>query len=157
MPITTASVGADLLLLGLLDGRLLLLDAQGRIDLELTPGESRVPIVVAAALAPAGDRLAAVSGLDPQRLSVLEKREGRWMPLWSHSLDTDLRREALLRFTADGRFLLFEGRESVGVLDLLQRREARLAHSGRLAGLTVGGSAPAGGTRAGPRAARRPS
>ena len=145
-PITTAAVGAEGVLLGLLDGRLLLADGQGRTDLELAPGVSRVSIVVGAALAPAGDRLAAISGLDPQRLSVLEKREGRWTPLWTRDIGTDLRREALLRFTEDGRFLLFEGEGSVGVLDLLQKRETRVPHAGRLVELTAGALPAAGGS-----------
>ncbi len=141
-PITTAALAADGVLLGLMNGRLLLVNGQGRLDLELAPAGSRIPIALGSAVSPGGDRVAAIVGIGPQRLNVLERREGRWAPVWTRSLDGDQRREMMLRFTEDGRFLLYERQGGVGVLDLAQKREVFLPHAGRLTGLTGGGQPP---------------
>ncbi len=137
-PITTAALSAEGALIGLQDGRLLLVNPQGKTDLELAAAGSRIPILLGSAASPAGGRMAAVSGIDPQRLTVLEKKEGRYTPVLTRRLDSDLRREVMLQFTENGRFLLCEGQEALEVLDLAQKRQTRIPLPGRLVAMTGG-------------------
>ncbi len=149
-PITTLALSGGECAVGLLDGTLKLLDAGGRIAQEFQPEASRIPVILGAALAPRG--LAVLSGIDPQRLTILERRGGQYAPVESLPTGSDLRREALMRFTADGRFLAYETDGGLALRDLHRGTEAALP--GRLLalasadeGLVAVGSREAEGSR----------
>ncbi len=126
-PMTTLALGGGQCAVGLLDGTLKLLDSEGRIAQDFQPEPSRIPVILGAALSPG--RLAVLSGIDPQRLTILERRGAQYAPLESLATGSDLRREALLDFTADGRFLAYETESGLALRDL--RRGASSALPGR--------------------------
>ena len=134
-PISTLNLHQDECLVGLLDGTLKLIDKQGAIRQELEPGGSRIPVILASAVSPDGRRLAVVSGIDPQRLSLFARRAGGFALEQQWSLDSDFRRGLLARFTADGRFLAFEAEGGLSLLEAGRRRFAKIELSGRLLAL----------------------
>ncbi len=150
-PITTLALSGDQCAVGLLDGTLKLLDSGGRIAQDFQPEPSRIPVILGAALSPG--RLAVLSGIDPQRLTILERRGAQYAPLESLATGSDLRREATLRFTADGRFLAYETETGLVLKDL--RRGASgaalpgrpLAFSSSGQGLLAVGSREGSGSR----------
>jgi hypothetical protein len=132
---------------GLLDGTLKLLDDAGRIAQDFQPESSRIPVILGAALSPG--RLAVLSGIDPQRLTILERRGGQLAPQESLVTGSDLRREAVLRFSADGRFLAYETDAGLALRDLRHGASSELP--GRLLALSsTGAGILAVGSRAGP-------
>lgn len=149
-PITTLALSGGECAVGLLDGTLKLLDSGGKITQDFLPDSSRIPVILGAALAPG--RLAVLSGIDPQRLTLLEKRGAQYSPIQTLDTGSDLRREALLGFLADGRFLACETDAGLALRDL--RRAAASELPGRLlalsstaAGLLALGSREGGGSR----------
>ena len=134
-PITSLALHEDECLVGLLDGTVKLIDVQGKIIQELVPQSSRIPVILATAFSPDGRKLAVVSGIDPQRLTLLQRRGGSFAAEQVLELGSDFRRGLLLRFTADGRFLAFEAPDGLSLLDLGKRGSGRLALSGRLLAL----------------------
>jgi hypothetical protein len=129
-PITTLSIKEDYLLLGLLEGRFELLDRQGMLEFEFTPTGSRIETIFG--VAQMQGRLAVISGIDPQQLSVFEEKDQSFTPVFSCNLDTDYRREVMIDFSGDGRYLILEGSNGVSVLDMNNRRSYSLPTSGRL-------------------------
>jgi len=134
-PITTLALGGGECAVGLLDGTLKLLGTGGRIAQDFQPEASRIPVILGVALSPG--RLAVLSGIDPQRLTILERRGGQYAALESLTTGSDLRREAILRFTADGRFLAYETETGLALRDL--RRGASSAVPGRLLAISSSG------------------
>jgi hypothetical protein len=127
---TTASLRGDLLFVGLLNGSLELLDGRGRPVFELSPGGSRIPVVVGDAVAPDGSLLAAVTGIGPQYLTVLRRqvpaagqesakkaRSTSYSPIAVLGLPSEFRREIRISFSPDSRFLVLEGTSGPGFFD----------------------------------------
>lgn len=151
-PITALALSGGECAVGLLDGTLKLLDSGGKITLDFLPDASRIPVILGAALAPG--RLAVLSGIDPQRLTLLEKRGAQYAPIQTLATGSDLRREALLGFLADGRFLACETDTGLALRDLRRAASSELpgrplALSSTAAGLLALGSREGGGSRPG--------
>lgn len=134
-PITTLSVAKDECAVGLLDGTLKLIDAQGSIAKEFAPQASRISVILGAALSGDGGQLAVLSGIDPQRLSLLRTKGAELVLRQAMNLPSDFRRAVQLAFTEDGRFLAFEDEQGLSVLDLKRWGRSRLPLEGRVLGL----------------------
>ena len=124
---TAFGASPSLAVFGLMDGSLVGLDPAGREVLDFSPGGSRVPCIYGVAVSPDGLLVAAISGLDRQRLVVLEKRSSAFRVTYHRWMDSDFRRPVAMGFTADGSRLVFELPGAVGVYDRAARRESALA------------------------------
>jgi hypothetical protein len=136
---TSVSVQGDLLLVGLLDGTLHLLNRQGSPVFEFAPGGSRIPVVAGCALSPDGSLLAAVTGIDPQFLSVIGRQGDGFSPLAKTALPSAFRREVRIGFSPDSRILFLEGRDGVGVAAPASGGVRWIALQGALAGAAFPG------------------
>ncbi len=123
---TAASLQGDLLLVGLLNGSLLLLDRKGMPLFEYSPKGSRIPVIVGDAVAPDGSLLAAVSGIGPQYLTVLRRQNAvnpRNKAALGYTatavviLPSEYRREVRIAFSPDSRCLVLEGTAGPGLFD----------------------------------------
>jgi hypothetical protein len=130
---TSLSLEADRLLIGLLDGTLDLVDARGAITMEYAPMGSRIPVVLGCAVSRDGGLLAAVCGIDPQTLIVLMKEAETYRVLSHVPLSSDFRQEIRMGFMPDGGCLVFEGGESAELFDPRSRAVTALPLSGGLA------------------------
>jgi hypothetical protein len=113
---TCLSVQGDLLLVGLLNGSLDLLNRQGSPVFEYAPAGSRIPVVVGCAVSPDGSRIASVTGIDPQVLTVLRRQGTQFSAVETAGLPDALRREVRLGFSPDARLLFVEGQGRAGLL-----------------------------------------
>lgn len=116
-PLTTISLAGQLCFLGLMDGRALLVDSEGRLIHQHTTEGARLPIILGTAVSEDRNQLAIISGIDPQKLTILQQQEEGYAEGLMLELTSDFRREVQLGFAADPRFLLFEIRDGLGVLD----------------------------------------
>jgi hypothetical protein len=76
-----------------------------------------LPIILGTAVSEDRNQLAIISGIDPQKLTILQQQEEGYAEGLMLELTSDFRREVQLGFAADPRFLLFEIRDGLGVLD----------------------------------------
>lgn len=120
-------------LVGLLDGTLSLYDHAGRALYTLKPEGSRVPVVLGCAAS--DDALASVVGIDPQRLIVVGRSEGRFEPVADVTLPSDFRREVFVRFSESGGTVFFERPDGLGLLDLRSRAVTAVPLAGRVRAL----------------------
>jgi hypothetical protein len=133
---TSASVAGGSVLIGLLNGTLLLLNAQGSPVYQNAPGGSRIPIILGDAVASDGSLLAAISGIGPQYLVVFHRQGSSYGELAREALSSDFRREVRMAFPPDARYLLFEGDRSAGIFDPGSRRISWVPLGGALAALS---------------------
>lgn len=132
-PITCADAAAGLVLFGLLDGTIELIDSKGARVFAFEPGGSRLPVIAAARLSPDGKRIALISGIDPQRF-VLLSRSGQTYKVGHHEyMDRGFRRPVQLAFVDGADYVAFE-RENGGlaVHDVSSRKTALLDMRGRV-------------------------
>ncbi len=121
--LTAFASNEDIAVLGTLDGRIFAIDSKGRELLSFAPGGSRIACVYGLAVSPDGKTIAATTGLDRQRVIVLEKREEAYRVTWHRWTDSDFRRPVAMSFTPDGRELVFETSKGFGIYDVASRRE----------------------------------
>ncbi len=119
-------------LVGLLDGRVELIDDTGEIILDYRPGGSRVEAVYGGALSGDGSKIALISGLDPQRFILLEERKNGYRPVAHHDTGTDFRRLVSIEFVRDDGQVLYENNGYVNAVNLNGYRIQPLILSGRL-------------------------
>jgi hypothetical protein len=115
--VTTFAACPSLAVFGLMDGSIVGIDSSGTELLNFSPGASRIPGIYGVAVSPDGRTVAAVSGLDRQRLVVLEKRVSAYRVAYHRWLDSEYRRPIAMVFTPDGRRMLFESPEGLVILD----------------------------------------
>ncbi|HET7838954.1 MAG TPA: hypothetical protein VFL04_04300 [Rectinemataceae bacterium] len=137
--VTAFGASPGLAAFGLLDGTMIGLDASGAEALHFSPGGSRIAGIYGLAVAPDGLMVAAIAGLDKQRLLVLERRSSAFRVTYHRWLDSDFRRPVALSFTSDGRKLVYEAPGGAGVYDRATRSESLVAVPGPEGlGLSVG-------------------
>jgi len=108
---TAFSASPSLAVFGLLDGSIVGIDPAGKEVLSFAPGGSRIPGIYGVAVSPDGGIVAAISGLDRQRLVVMEKRVSAYRVAYHRWLDSDYRRPVDMAFTEEGDRLVFESPE----------------------------------------------
>jgi hypothetical protein len=121
--ITAFDASPAIAVFGLMDGSVVGLDGSGAATLNFAPGGSRIAGVYGVAASPDGLLVAAITGLDKQRLVVLEKRSAAYRVTYHRYLASDYRRPVSISFTADGRRIAYESPAGVGVYDRATRSE----------------------------------
>lgn len=136
-PLTSASLEGEECLLGLVDGKVMFFGAGGELLYEGADAGSRLSVVLATALRNDAGQLAWISGLDPQRLSIVNRKDNDFSSHFSLDLESDFRREIRLRYLAGGRFLCFEAPRGLQLLDLSRRRTYPVALPGEVRELAL--------------------
>jgi hypothetical protein len=131
---TTLSLQGDSLVVGLLNGSLVLMNGQGSPIAEYAPAGSRIPVILGSAVAPDGSLIAAVSGIGPQVFTVLRRQGSGFTPLATLALPSDYRREIRMGFSPDSRYLYLEGPEGAGIYDPSGQSVRWVSLRGALAG-----------------------
>jgi hypothetical protein len=128
--LTTIVPIAEQCLIGLMDGRALLIGPDGDMIYQYSPQGSRIPVVLGAAVSQDQNQIALICGIDPQMLVVIRRRAEEFVQDFSQELDSDFRREVQMRFTPDARFLFYEVEGGLSVLDTRKASSRRLAANG---------------------------
>jgi hypothetical protein len=132
--VTSLSMNQEKVLVGLLNGVLKLYNGKGEELLEVQIPGSRIPVVFGCALGDGGRHMAAVGGLDPQKLVFIRIKDNGEPTVFDWPLAGDLRREVFVSFGTDGRYVFFEGKQEIGVFRVSKRQFITLPIRGRLLG-----------------------
>jgi len=132
-PATCADAAGGMLLVGLLDGRVQLIDADGKAAFDFSPGGSRLETILAAALSSDGNKMALIAGIDPQRFLLLEKTNGNFKVTHHEFLGKGFRRPAAAGFAGNDRWILFEREGGLGVYDTKNKASNVVETEGRVA------------------------
>jgi hypothetical protein len=139
-PITCADASAGLLLVGLLDGSVELLNTSGERIFGFDPGGSRLPVIVAAKLSRDGRRIALICGVDPQRFLLLERSGTSYKVAYHEFLERGFRRAVKAAFVDDERRVVFEREGSLGVYDIGARKSWKTPMGGDIVAMEESGA-----------------
>lgn len=138
--ITTLAASRQTVAIGLSDGSVRFYSADGEaIDSYFDPA-ARLPVILGVAASADGGTVAAVSGLDPQRLIVFEAGAEQFVPRRQFSLSSSFRRPIYIDYILDDTVLAFEAERGLMLYELSGGTIRTLSHDGRLAGIDVDSS-----------------
>jgi len=124
--VTAFASNEKIAVFGTLDGEIFAMDHHGKELLSFAPGGSRVACIYGCAISPDGKTIAATTGLDKQRVVVLEKRAEAYRVTWHRWTNSDFRGPVAMAFTPDGKELVFETTGGFGIYDVRKRKEHML-------------------------------
>lgn len=124
--ISDFDASGSLAVAGLLDGSIECVDSSGKSVFSFAPGGSRIEVVLGVAVDPRGEAVAAVCGADRQRFVLLVRKGGAFKIQYHRYLDSDYREPVTVRFTRDGRYVLYRQSEGIAVYDRETGRESLL-------------------------------
>lgn len=105
-PVTALDVSDEYLLAGLLNGSLSLLSKKGEPLYSVVPGGSRIEVIYGCAVTEDAGSLAVLSGLDPQKLLLIENKNDSYRIEEIADFDTPIRRPVFMEFSPSGDFLV---------------------------------------------------
>jgi hypothetical protein len=138
-PLTVVDAAAGLVLAGLLDGTVEVLNEKGRRIFAFEPGGSRRSVIYGAAMSKDGGRLAVVSGIDLQRFLLLERYGDEevsggveYKVIYHEFLEEGFRRAVYVQFIDhDGR-VAFERQGGLGLYEIRSRSSLKLPLTGEI-------------------------
>lgn len=124
LPITAFSAKKDYIAVGFADGNIKVFEAEnGNCILSYAPGGSDYPVVFGIDISEDGKFIASVSGHDKQRF-VLAHREENQPKIIHHSfIKEGLPYRTLVHFTKDGKQVVYNYQDNIGVYDLDSTKE----------------------------------
>lgn len=132
--ITCFADSPELRLIGTLDGKAILMRADGATETEFTPSGSSVSAVYGAAVSEDGGRVALVSGIGPQLLVLYEKSENGWQMRGDWELPGSMHTETRVEFLGGGSHLRVERPELLITVNLLSGSSVEYAGGERYIG-----------------------
>lgn len=135
--ITAMDANPASVVIGLLDGSMLVVDTGGEIGFRYTPGGSKVPLVYGCTISADGSHIALVTGLDPQRFILLGRDKTGYRPRRIVDLGSDVRREVFLHIFSHVPYVYVE---LPGAIDFFSTKKAlsgRISVPGRIAGMSA--------------------
>lgn len=139
--VTSMAANASEVVVGLMNGSIVVVGKRGRVSFRYAPGGSKIPIVYGCAISQNGDYLALVSGLDPQKFILLARAKSGYRPRRIVTLDTPQRNEVFIHFYPGVPYVYVESSGAVDYFALLGNRSGRIPVDGRIVGMSNGNNA----------------
>ena len=131
-PITAFSDSAAGTIMGFGSGLLLAVDREGRNLFSFYPGGSEYQVVLGVAISEDGRFAVCVSGINPQRVILIEI-ENRQQRITAHrNIEGELRRQVFAGFSDSGARAFFETPAGLGILDTQSRTFSEVPIGGRV-------------------------
>jgi hypothetical protein len=100
---------------GTVDGSIEGVALDGSKVFSFAPGGSRLQVILGLAIDPSAKHIAAISGIDPQRLVVLGQGAGDYRVISHRYLDSDYREPARVAFMPGERYVLYRRPDGIGI------------------------------------------
>lgn len=131
-PITAFGSTENGTAVGLADGTITLLNNEGKKTQEYIPGGSNYPVILGVSLSPSGNYIAAVSGQDKQRFTLAQNNAGHIKVLAHQYLKQESTNQLLIKFSRDERYVLFDQKNGLGIIDTKTLDIAHLPLAGNI-------------------------
>ncbi|MDR1986935.1 MAG: WD40 repeat domain-containing protein [Treponema sp.] len=142
--LTAIDAAAGLIVAGLLDGTVELLDVQGKRVFFFEPGGSRISVIQGCAISQDGLRLAILSGIDLQRFLLLERYGDtgsiEYKVIYHEFLEEGFRRPVHVAFVDTDNRVAFERQGGLGLYEIHSRTSLKLPLEGEIIMLDASGS-----------------
>ncbi|MBQ5781749.1 MAG: hypothetical protein IIW10_07410 [Spirochaetaceae bacterium] len=131
-PITAFQATPNDALIGTADGNLICLDSKGEKTASFYPGGSDFSIILGADISSNGKFVAAISGIDKQRIILAQVKDSQPKILYHRYLAGNIRQNALVRFASSDKMLYFATPNGLGVLDVASHRTSEIPLAGKI-------------------------
>lgn len=138
-PITAFSSSEGGVVAGYADGTLIAFTLEGKTDQRFAPGGSDFEVILGADISRDGQKVACVSGQDPQRFVVAEKKDAHSKIIFHEYLEDAVTRQTLVRFSLNSHFVYFGGRDFLGIVDLRRSECMKIPMKGRVSQVEFSG------------------
>lgn len=116
--ITSIDANKNSVVLGFMRGFFMVLDSGGKIFFKYEPGGSRISIIYSVVISGDDRYVAIVSGLDPQRFILYEKRDAEYKPLYALNLKEEVKKSLKVFITSDNRSVFVESSQGFYIIDI---------------------------------------
>lgn len=116
--ITTISGNEGNIAIGFMNGSFAIVNSNGEIFYDYEPGGSRVSIIYSCALSDDSRYLAIISGLEPQRFIIYEKKESEYRPIYTMNLKDEVRKSLKVFIMPDNRSIFIESLSGFYIVDI---------------------------------------
>lgn len=131
-PATCVEYSPEYILVGFLNGIISLLDSEGRELFQFAPtGSSSSRVVYGCTMDPNADSLILITGIEPQRIILLEKKDDTYKPVFTEILESSFRRTVNMHYSGQEQAVYFEGTDGINILSLKGRTITKISTEGR--------------------------
>ena len=138
-PVTAFSSSQAGVVAGYADGTLIAFTPDGKTDQRFAPGGSDFEVILGADISNDGHKVACVSGQDPQRFVVAEKRDAHSKIIFHEYLEDAVTRQTLVKFCLNSDFVYFAGNGFLGVVNLKRSECTKIPIKGRISQIEFSG------------------
>jgi hypothetical protein len=139
--ITCVAASVNLLLVGLLDNTIELIDSlSGARVFSFELSASRLAAVYGCALSEDGKKIAVISGKDKQRFVLMEPVNGVWRVTYHEFLGEGFNRPVSVQFVNNGKYVVFERENGAGIYNTETRKSSVVNFEGRIIHINADGT-----------------
>lgn len=127
--ITSIDSNKELVVAGFIKGNYIVINKSGEISFNYEPGGSRISIIYSVVISNDSKYLGAVSGLDPQRFILYQKKDNEYKPVNVLNLKDDFRKSLKLFITKENKKVFIEGEKGFYIVDIETKDSSYLEHN----------------------------
>lgn len=127
--ITSIDSSLETVVIGFENGAFSLLNRDGEQFFEYEPGGSRISLVYSCELSYDGEYLSVVSGLDPQRFILFERKDMEYKPVFTLNLKDASKGRTNIFMTEDNRTIFLDSKYGYYMIDILNKTSTFIEES----------------------------
>lgn len=116
--ITSIDANKSSVAAGFIKGNYIVINNDGNIFFDYEPGGSRISIVYSVVISDDSKYLGVVSGLEPQRFILYQKKEHEYKPVHVLNIKDDFRRSLKIFITRENKKVFIEGKKGFHIVDI---------------------------------------
>ena len=134
--LTSLSSSTEYTLLGLLNGFLKLFDKQGNCIYSISTAKDKPSVVYGTAISNRGKEIAAIYGINPQRLFFTRQKNLKFTKPVMKDIDSSFKTSIFMDFSSDNRCLFFPGNKKLNTMDFNNNKLFSIPLNGSFSGLS---------------------
>lgn len=109
--------------LGFVNGDIIVLDNEGNEISTTRVGGSRIEVILGLAISDSGKYVAAIAGIDDQRLVVFERGQKNYRVIKHKYLKSNFRNQVNIYITSDESYILYKDMSGIGVFGITKNKD----------------------------------
>ena len=131
-PITSIQSTENLVVVGFADGVIIVLDSKGEQKHVIQPAGSEYEVIFGTAISKNGEYIACISGLNKQRLVLIDISEKTSKIVFHEYVDIESIDQRLVRFSENGKYVFFNEENSFVAVDIDERESVKIPTEGKV-------------------------
>lgn len=134
--ITSCDVNDKTFIAGFVDGSVVIGDEDAKFTKLVKPEISRINTVYGVAISADSDYVAVISGIDPQYMFLMKKKNSEYARVYTYQFGDELRYSRYISFSDDGKYLYFEEGSTFYCYDILSKKLSSVDIGKKITGIS---------------------